>query len=473
MRASLRFAWLGIALVLGCAEGKVDFEGSGGNAGSGNQGGSDGGAGNQGGAGGEMTFPCGIDCAAIMAPTCLKSVCNQGMYPGPVGSCVVVDDDMGTACEDDLFCTAGDTCNGMGDCIGGPANDCGMTADQCEQVQCNEASQSCSLVPSMNGSFCTPTDLCLVNATCLNGLCAGGQQKDCFFAPVPNECFVAVCDPADGQCKPEPGPGGNPCTDQSDLCTVNKICDNMGNCMGGTPKDCSAFTVGCNIGQCDAMTGNCFGMPINNGDPCDDLNACSSGEVCNNGQCNGGTPIVACTGGDLCCPPGCTQANDVDCSCNVNLATGATPAVNPGGGSSPPYTPSVMNNGLPENCGEWAWMANTPPGVGLGWASLTWPAVQTVGSMFIDAEHATQPACGTQGRDIASATVQYMDANNQWVSVGMISGQENYMFVFPAPVQAKGVRLWDVLSSPQGNGNTMIHEWYVWPGSNCPTPMPN
>jgi hypothetical protein len=411
-----------------------------------------------------------------MAPTCLQSVCNEGQFIGPIGQCVVVEQEAGAACEDGMFCTTIDTCDGMGTCVGGPANDCGMEPPQCQQVSCDETSDSCTMTPGPNGSFCTPTDLCLVNATCLNGSCSGGTPKDCFFAPVPNECHVAVCDPADGQCKPEPDPTmvGQVCQDNSDLCTVNKTCDAQGNCLGGQPKDCSAFTMGCNVGTCDVATGQCFGSPVNDGDPCDDLNACTAGEICSNGNCGGGTPIVQCIGGDLCCPMGCTQATDVDCSCNVNLATNATAAVNPGGGSTPPYVPAVMNNGNTENCNEWAWMSNTPPGIGLGWASLTWPSVQTVGSMFIDGEHATQPACGTQSRDIASATVQYMDANNNWITAGTISGQENYMFVFPQAVQAKGVRVWDVLSSgPPGNGNTMIHEWYIWPGSNCPTPMPN
>jgi hypothetical protein len=315
------------SLVFGCAEGQVDFRGQGGDGGSspstGGQG--VGGSGGQGGA-----LPCGIDCSAIMAPTCLKSVCNEGQYLGPVGSCVVVDDDAGASCDDGLFCTTSDTCNGMGDCVGGPANDCGMDPEQCQQVQCNESSQNCSLVPSMNGTFCTPTDLCLVNATCQGGSCSGGTPKDCFFAPVPNECYVAVCDPADGQCKPQIGPGGNPCTDASDLCTVNKVCDNMGNCMGGSPKNCSAFTMGCNVGMCDTMTGNCFGQPVNDGDPCDDLDYCTTGELCSMGNCSGGVPIVACVSGDNCCPPGCDDPLDMDCAAPLPCTTGNF-GVDPGG----------------------------------------------------------------------------------------------------------------------------------------------
>jgi hypothetical protein len=311
------FLFLGLGLVLGCAEGQVDFQGSGG---SGGEGTGNGGAG-VGGSGGEL--PCGIDCGAINAPTCLKSVCNLGEHLGPVGSCVVVNDDAGVACDDGQFCTVGEACDGMGECVAsGTTNDCGMTPGTCQQIACNEEMDLCGETPVPNGQFCTPTDLCLVNATCQNGSCSGGTPKDCFFAPVPNECYVAVCDPVDGQCKPEVGPGGNPCTDASDLCTVNKACDTMGNCVGGSPKDCSAFTVGCTVGTCDQPTGNCFGNPVMEGDPCDDVNHCTTGETCTQGQCLNGTPIVACVSGDLCCPPGCDDPTDMDCAAPLPCTTG-------------------------------------------------------------------------------------------------------------------------------------------------------
>jgi hypothetical protein len=309
-------------LVLGCAEGKVVT--SSGGAGGEEGGTSPNGGGGQGGQGGSPDLPCGIDCSAIQAPTCLKSVCNEGRYVGPVGSCVVVDDDAGVACDDGLFCTTDDTCNGMGDCIAGPTNDCGMEADQCQVVTCNEEAQSCSLTPGPNGTFCTPTDLCLVNATCISGSCSGGTPKDCFFAPVPNECWTATCNPQNGQCEPNPDPGKNgfPCQDPALLCTQNMTCDGLGNCLGGQPKDCSAFTMGCTVGACDPPTGNCFGQPGMNGDPCDDLDSCTSGETCSNAVCQGGMPISQCIDNDGCCPLGCTDITDIDCACGGWLNNG-------------------------------------------------------------------------------------------------------------------------------------------------------
>ena len=68
--------------------------------------------------------------------------------------------------------------------------------------------------------------------------------------------------------------------------------------------------------------------------------------------------------------------------------------------------------------------------------------------------------------------MQYRTTGNVWVTVGTISGAENYMYTFPSPVMATGVRLYNVYSGA-GNGNSMVHEWYLWSGTGCPTPSPN
>jgi hypothetical protein len=55
-------------------------------------------------------------------------------------------------------------------------------------------------------------------------------------------------------------------------------------------------------------------VPSNNGVACDDKNGCTGGTTCANGAC--GAPIsqvIACAGGDQCCPAGCTLQNDAFC----------------------------------------------------------------------------------------------------------------------------------------------------------------
>ena len=296
-----------------CAQGEVEFEGETTTNTAASSGGS-----SAGGSGGG-TSVCAQDCSEIDTPECVKAVCNEGQYQGIVGECVVVPDE-GTSCEDGQFCTIDDTCDANGICVGGGQNDCGMDAPTCQLVTCDEVAKSCSTMPAPAGEVCDPGNLCVTGATCnAFGQCEG-FTNDCFFAPVPNDCHVAVCNPMNGMCEPQPGNEGLGCVDTMDLCTVGKTCSS-GTCVGGSPKDCSALTVGCFNGVCDTVNGQCFSQPImpgqncasatddcnqgicdtmgncnpnpiNQGMTCDDGLSCTTGTTCNNGSCAGGTSTV-------------------------------------------------------------------------------------------------------------------------------------------------------------------------------------
>src|SRR5690606_37136127 len=102
------------------------------------------------------------------------------------------------SCDDGQFCTVTDTCDGTGVCVGEGLNDCGMSPPECQEVVCDEAAKACSTQNIPAGGACNTNDLCVVGATCdAFGQCSG-TPKDCFFAPVPNECHVAVCNPQNG-----------------------------------------------------------------------------------------------------------------------------------------------------------------------------------------------------------------------------------------------------------------------------------
>jgi hypothetical protein len=309
LSASALFA---AALALGCAaEPTEPVDATGGAAPGGGGAGADGGMGGTGGGGGDL---CDQDCGAIQPPVCHVSVCNDGSHAGVVGQCVIVPAPNGTACDDGQFCTTNDACE-AGLCVGGPANDCGLDPDQCESVVCDETAKGCDFAPVDNGTPCTSDDLCIAGAACSNGICSGGTTKDCFFAPVPNACHVPVCNPANGMCEPVQGNDGGPCVDTSDPCTVSKTCDG-GQCVGGQPKDCSHLTQGCTMGVCDPSTGTCGAVAAGEGQSCDDLDGCTTGEICTSGVCGGGSPVTACLPNpDGCCPASCTEQNDYDCAC--------------------------------------------------------------------------------------------------------------------------------------------------------------
>jgi len=290
--------------MMGCAVGEVDqFDGGGSRA--------EGGAAAIGGAGGDTSqSACSIDCSTIATQQCMTSVCNEA-----TGQCEVLSSEAGVACDDGVFCTVNDSCD-EGVCVGGPLNTCGLAAGECDEITCDEGTQMCSTAPLPSGADCTPADLCQVGGTCTNGQCVG-VTKDCFFSPVPNECYIAVCNPQNGICEPVPGNSGGECLDSNELCTVGKTCDNAGNCIGGGPKDCSHLSVGCQDGVCDVPSGQCVpvpiadGMPcmqatddcnegicaagscdpnpINEGNSCDDGLPCTSGTTCQAGNCSGGT----------------------------------------------------------------------------------------------------------------------------------------------------------------------------------------
>ncbi len=316
------------------------------------------------------TSMCEVDCSTIQTPDCQVSVCNEGQHRGAVGVCVVVPDEDGVPCEDGQFCTVDDSCL-AGICESGTENDCGIAPAQCMDVTCDENSQTCSETASPPGAACQdPNDLCITGGTCNNGLCTGGTSEDCFFSPVPDDCHIAECNPQNGQCEPVPGNEGQACVDPNDLCNPGKTCAS-GVCQGGTPMDCTYLTQGCLLGVCDTNTGSCIQQSLNNGDPCDDLNACTTSETCQNGTCSNGTAVITCSQtGDGCCPNNCNANNDLDCqiqpSCHdFKLASpGSTDGL---------YTIDPDGPGSIQSFQVYCDMTTD----GGGWTLLTWSAIST------------------------------------------------------------------------------------------------
>lgn len=272
------------------------------------KGGGDGDApGSSSGAGASTSGPCAVDCTAIEAPACQQATCNT-----QTGDCEVGPSREGSACDDGLFCTVDDVCS-AGTC-GGEPNTCGLS-EHCATVACDEASDACSVQTQQpDGTPCPAADLCTVDSTCQAGQCLG-TAKDCFFTTVP-DCHVAQCNPSNGECEPVPGNDGLACEDPSDICT-DKTCSAGACSVAVGPKDCSALDDGCNLGSCDLMqgcvpqplaqgtlcpestdacnsgacdgAGTCIAGPVNDGMACDDGIGCTSGSICAQGNCGGGS----------------------------------------------------------------------------------------------------------------------------------------------------------------------------------------
>ena len=261
-------------------------------------------------------------------------------------------------CTVDADCDDGDACNGAESCHN-PVCQPG-TAIMCDDInpctddRCDPATGQCRHVdntrPCDDGNRCTRAD------SCLDGACRGGLPVDCddqeactsdscvpatgcVHEPVDgpcddgnacsigDACFLGACQPGsqtldcrdgndctDDVCEPSAGcvfvPNTNPC-DDFDACTSGDRCLG-GACMGGTATSCDDGN-DCTDDACDPGTGRC--MHLANQRRCDDANPCTMQDTCRNGRCQGvpldedgdGFPTMACGYTD--CDDGSTAIN--------------------------------------------------------------------------------------------------------------------------------------------------------------------
>ncbi|HEY0838897.1 MAG TPA: putative Ig domain-containing protein, partial [Vulgatibacter sp.] len=169
-------------------------------------------------------------------------------------------------------------------------DDCeGLATAQCTVAVCNDGSHegpigSCVVVVAEAGASCDDGLFCTVNDVCDEaGQCVGGGHNDCGMEGT--ECAAVVCDEALGQCLQVPVEDGT-------ACEAGSLCD-VATCQAGAcverPKDCSGETSACTAGVCDPEDGSCVAAPLDAG------SSCSLGEL---GQC----AVAACDGLGACMP---------------------------------------------------------------------------------------------------------------------------------------------------------------------------
>jgi hypothetical protein len=159
--------------------------------------------------------------------------------------------------------------------------------------------------------------VCRAHASCCSGSCGpkdrtGRRRCGCATAadcPAPGPCLDAVCVTATGRCETRPSTNGTACNDRN-ACTQNDTCQN-GVCVGGNPVVCTPLDQCHDAGTCNPKTGACSNPDKADGVPCNDTNACTLGDTCQGGVCTGGSQ-VACVNINPCvtdfCDPaiGCT-----------------------------------------------------------------------------------------------------------------------------------------------------------------------
>ena len=259
--------------------------------------------------------------------------CNVG-----TGICTNPNKANGTACNDGSLCTTSDTCQ-SGNCTGASPVVC-TAMDQCHDVgTCAPATGICSNPNKANGASCSDSNACTQTDTCQSGACMGGNPVTC---AAPDQCHnAATCVPATGVCSYPNKADGTMCSDGS-ACTMTDTCVG-GTCTGANPVVCTPNQ--CQTGgTCNAGNGTCSFVNKVDSTSCSDMNACTTGDACQNGACISGSPVL-CLPLDQChnagtCDMGTgvcsnpakadnTMCNDNDSctvteSCQVGVCTGAT-----------------------------------------------------------------------------------------------------------------------------------------------------
>ena len=209
----------------------------------------------------------------------------------PVEGCVNYNNE--SPCDDQDPCTMQDMC-AAGECVPGIPIDCSddnpCTADSCTAGQC--------VHDPLDGQPCDDGNLCTIDDICSQDLC-GGATVNCDDG---NLC-------TDDQCLPETGcthDFNNAACDDDDPCTGADTCV-QGSCKGGPPVVCDDKNV-CTVDSCVPLEG-CLFEPIS-GNKCNDADACTTGDMCEKGQCVG-SQVVLCDDKEQCTKDSC----DPDTGC--------------------------------------------------------------------------------------------------------------------------------------------------------------
>ncbi|HRI71293.1 MAG TPA: kelch repeat-containing protein, partial [Polyangium sp.] len=279
-------------------------------------------------------------CCTVSACTASDACHNAGTCQAGTGICSNPNKPNNTACSDGNACTQTDSCqNGI--CTG--ANPVVCTAsDQCHMVgTCNTMTGACTNPAKPNNTACNDNNACTQTDSCQNGTCTGASPVVCTAS---DQCHVAgTCNTTTGICDNPLKPNNSVCND-GNACTATDTCQG-GVCSGANPVVCSASDQCHNPGVCDTMTGMCSNPSKPNNTVCNDGNACTQTDSCQNGTCTGATPVV-CMASDQChvagtcntmtgacdnpAKPNNTACNDSNActqtdSCQNGTCTGANP----------------------------------------------------------------------------------------------------------------------------------------------------
>ncbi|HOX42295.1 MAG TPA: proprotein convertase P-domain-containing protein [Myxococcota bacterium] len=163
---------------------------------------------------------------------CTADVCNEATdtcdHDGSVMN--------GTACDDGNFCLVNETCTN-GACGNGTVRACD-DGNSCTANNCNEALDACQNPGLANGSACEDGLFCTLGDTCQGGLCAGGPSDPCLADVCANFCDEGT--DSCGGCSP----AGTYCASSTQAATCDGACHMTS--LTICPYECNATRQECN-----------------------------------------------------------------------------------------------------------------------------------------------------------------------------------------------------------------------------------
>ncbi|MFO0749416.1 MAG: HYR domain-containing protein [Myxococcota bacterium] len=232
--------------------------------------------------------PCTTD-ACVMFTGCVHTLTP---HPEVAETCDGLDNDCDTrvdADDDDLVLSACDKQDGVcegsehlaSECIDGaflPCSDANYEAYSEGSYDTTDA--SCDAVDNDCDGL-DDDDYVGFDVVCGEKGCEGHATTFCAFGDVGDDC--------------RPAEDGTSCED-GDLCSNASACT-AGTCLATRYITCNDHQT-CTADSCNPAVG-CVYAPVEDGTPCDDLNACSSEDLCEDGSCVG-TGFTACAAPDGC-----------------------------------------------------------------------------------------------------------------------------------------------------------------------------
>lgn len=215
----------------------------------------------------------------------------------------------GDPCTADT-CSEGNTCNyqRVEGCVACRADVNCDDDNPCTTDTCGNDS-TCQNTVVDNGVSCEDGNLCTTGTTCQSGACGGGSEVTC--EAIDNCHNAGSCNPQTGLCSAPAKENGSACGD-SDACNGSEVCQE-GQCQTGTPVATDDNNP-CTVDYC-GEDGLAHHDNVENGTLCnDDANACNGVNTCQNGACVATTSPVVCEASDDCHNAGSCDTNTGLCS---------------------------------------------------------------------------------------------------------------------------------------------------------------